>query len=219
MARDPSPSSASADDPEGAFVPPEFDVTGNTFQVSSAGAPATLTPRAGKAATLGAAPCGTRAGAGGLLGGTPALVRLGLPVVHLALGAACCLDACSSSPSSSVFLECELAGFNMLKVPRWPWWVAGTPAAGGGAEEWAQRPPASPPRATCPCEAPAHRVDPRTPPCFRGSEAGPPRKGDALPGPPPRCEWRRDPPEQPAWRTINHVRDHKLKHFRENPLA
>lgn len=31
---DPAPSLPFPDDPEGAFVPPEFDVTGNTFEVS-----------------------------------------------------------------------------------------------------------------------------------------------------------------------------------------
>lgn len=37
----------SPDDPEGAFVPPEFDVTGNTFEVGgSRWAPTTLTRRA-----------------------------------------------------------------------------------------------------------------------------------------------------------------------------
>lgn len=36
--------SSPADDPEGAFVPPEFDLTGNTFEVSAAATPGPRAP-------------------------------------------------------------------------------------------------------------------------------------------------------------------------------
>lgn len=86
------------DDPEGAFVPPEFDVTGNTFEVSGSEEASAWPP----SRAAGSPPEGLHGGHS-LHGWAPATACIWPPAPHCAPG---------------MLSECELTIFKMLKAPK-----------------------------------------------------------------------------------------------------
>lgn len=117
----------SPDDPEGAFVPPEFDVTGNTFEVGGSSR-APPSPGCRARPTRGRLVClcaGHGLGVGGRLRSTPLCQSQG-PRRQLGIWT-------RSSLSSNAFPACELAYVEQVGRARSCQWRRAGIAACGGA--------------------------------------------------------------------------------------